>query len=506
MRILPLILMITLLIAIATCRKDQPHILPEQGEIPVGNLLSEPIRIEMDPYGLTPLAGRAHILTKQKTRVKAHIPGEYPVSVVSGDPAFEHEIMLLGLYPGQQNTIIFKVSEPESERFGYDTLLVEAPSLPAPLPAISIIEKRETQMEPGWNLIEMGLGPGQFFPLIFDPAGQARWYMKIDFIEGGAGSFERLKNGNWLWAKGQLIYEYDMLGREANRWEIPGYFQHHDQIEKPGGNLIVCVTKEGLDTGLDHIIELDRQTGGVVREWDLRQVLDMGRFDLLEHTYDWLHVNAVWFDEADEGLILSARHQGIFKVSRDNRLEWILAPHQGWGAAGPQGEGENTAPRLLMAVDGAGLPYSEEVQMGIEDVPGFSWPWGQHACMIVPGGNIFCFDNGWKKNFGDNAGYIRAVEYRLNPGLMELEQVWEYGKDRGSELYSHNVCDVDYLPATGNRLLCSGNISGPNGKEGRIIEVNYPGGEVVFEALIRYKNSPTPDIIYRAERLPLYPD
>ncbi|MCO6489080.1 MAG: aryl-sulfate sulfotransferase [Phaeodactylibacter sp.] len=501
---LPLLLL--LLTGSFGCRKEEPPGLPEPREVSIDSLLSEPIRIEMNPYGLTPLAGRATIRTKGAARLEVRGDGQYPMLLVSDSLSIVHEVLLLGLYPGRENALRFKVTEHEGNRFGEEALLVSTPPLPAYLPDIEIVEKDEGRMEPGWNLIELGLGPGHFLPLIFDPSGQIRWYMEIDFIKGGVAPFKRLRNGHWLWANGQTVFEHDMLGREVNRWEVPGYAQHHDLAEKPDGNLLLCVTKEGLDTGLDHIIELNRQSGQAVREWDLRQVLDVDRFDLFRHSYDWLHVNSVWFDEADQGLVVSARYQGIFKVSRDNRLEWILAPHQGWGAAGPDGLGASTAGYLLTAVDATGTPYNQAVQQGAEDAPAFSWPWGQHAAMILPGGNIFCFDNGWKKNFGENAGYIRAVEYRVDPEEMQVKQTWEYGKARGAEIYSHNVCDVDYLEVSGNRLLCSGNIDGAGGRQGRLIEVSFPEGEVIFEALIRYRNGPVDDIIYRAERLPLYPE
>ncbi|MCB0587209.1 MAG: aryl-sulfate sulfotransferase, partial [Phaeodactylibacter sp.] len=287
-------------------------------EIPVAELLSTPITIEMNPFGLTPLAGVARIQSHQKTAVEIRISGEYPVVATSEGAGFTHEITVLGLYPGRENELIIKISNEDGSYFGYDTLWVVTPPLPDFLPDIEILKKQASQMEPGWNLIEMSLGGNgyfRFYPLIFDPAGQIRWYMNLDFIRGWIGPFQRLRNGNWLWAHDQTLFEYDMLGKEANRWNMPGYYQHHDQIEKPDGNFIVCVSKNGLDTRLDHFIELERSSGMIVREWDLRQVLDVDRFDLTWNSSDWAHVNAVWYDEGDDGLAISARHQGIVKVN-----------------------------------------------------------------------------------------------------------------------------------------------------------------------------------------------
>jgi len=51
---------------------------------------------------------------------------------------------------------------------------------------------------------------------------------------------------------------------------------------------------------------------------------------LLRNTVDWLHVNAVTFDERDKSIILSARASGLFKVSWDNELIWILSGGRGF--------------------------------------------------------------------------------------------------------------------------------------------------------------------------------
>ena len=514
-----LFLILSSLLLVAGCRQEDdgtpiPPPPNESMEVPVDELLSVLSSIEMNPNGLTPLAGVAKVQSLERSRVEVFIPGEYPVSTSSKIDAFVHNIPLFGFYPGKSNEVILKITNTDNQNFGYDTLSVDVPALPDFMPDIDIIAKDEMLMEPGWNLIEMSMGGEgyfRFYPLIFDPGGIIRWYMNLDFIRGWIGPFERLRNGNWLWAHGQTLYEFDMLGKEVNRWGMPGYYQHHDQIEKPNGNLVVCVSKEGYDTRLDHFIELDRNSGEIIREWDLRQVLDVDRFDLVWNSSDWAHVNSVWFDEVNEGLVISARHQGVIKVDNDNQLEWIMAPHQGWGQAGVDGNGLNTTDYLLTAVDANGTPYGSEVQQGASDAPDFSWPWGQHACTIVPDGHIFCFDNGFQKNFGNNVPFIRAVEYKVDTEQMTVRQLWSYGQERGSEIHSSNISDVDYLSATGNRLVCPGNINQPGIKEGRMIEVTYPTGEVVFEAVIRFKNAfstgdtwAKSDMIYRAERLPLY--
>ena len=192
-----------------------------------------------------------------------------------------------------------------------------------------------------------------------------------------------------------------------------------------------------------------------------------------------------------------------------------MSPHQGWGKAGVNGEGFETSNYLLTAVDEQGTSYSDSVQLGLSRTVSFDWPWGQHAAMVLPNGNIFCYDNGWYRNFswnGDDDSYSRAVEYEVDHENQTVRQVWQYGEERGSEIYSGNISDVDLMPVTGNRLICPGNINLPDNRLGMIIEVTYPQSLVVFEAKINYANIfstgsgwEEADLIYRSERIQLYP-
>ena len=304
-----------------------------------------------------------------------------------------------------------------------------------------------------------------------------------------------------------------MLGKELNRWKLEGYSSHHEIVEKPNGNFLIAVKNLELATIDDYIIELERESGEIVNEWDLRQVLDVGR-DTFNYTEtDWFHMNAMWYSESDDTLIVSGRNQAIVKITSDNELVWILAPHAGWGKAGPAGTGPDTSDFLLTAVNADGLAYPEDVQLGAEDTEDFSWVWGQHAPLILPNGNLFLFDNGLKRNFGEGASYSRGVEYKIDETNMSVEQVWQYGKERGGEFYSSIISDVDYLPETKNRLIMPGIVRESGLAYALVTETTYPEAKVVFEAKLQFKNllSTSPelsfgqaDIVYRSEKFSLY--
>ena len=431
-------------------------------------------------------------------------------------PTDDHELPVLGLFPGTLNQVEVTIFGPDS-LYAIDTLEIQTDPLPDYLPEIEIRSINESAMEPGWNLSSLSLGDNGVFssqPIMFDPEGNIRWFMNLSFTNGLVFVVKRLQNGNMLFAYANVVYEYDMLGEEINRWQMNGFNSHHEVVEKPDGNFLVAVDNVNIGTIEDHIVELDRNSGSVVRVWDLREVLDVDRYDVFGFATDWLHVNSVWYDESDGGLIISGRNQGVFKVSADNQLVWILAPHRGWGKAGIDGNGFETSDFLLTALDENGTPYAGDIQEGITDTPEFDWSWGQHAAMILPNRNIFIFDNGLNRFYSNSSpDYSRGVEYEVNTQDMTVKQVWQYGKERGEDFYGHIISDVDYLPQTGNRLIMPG-VSFDSNPRAFVTEVSYSGREVVYEAAILFRNQLSGgtgawgdyDLVYRSHRMSLYPD
>jgi arylsulfate sulfotransferase len=472
----------------------------------------------LNPSGIAPLSASFRVETPISTTLTTRLlgqGGDPPIERTSDRPATQHELAILGLYPGAENLVEFSLTTASGVSLT-DTVRVSTEALPDFLPDVEITVFTSGQTEPGWTLSSVSIGVGGRFeshPIMFDERGQVRWYLDLSGFSDLVFAVEPLRNGNLLIAQDRAVFEMDRLGTEVNRWEHPNHVFHHDVIEKPDGNLIVSVDVVGRETVEDHIIEIDRATGDIVREWDMRTVLDIDRFDYLQNATDWFHMNAVWFDPSDQGLIISGRNQGVVKVSRENELVWILAPHRGWGSAGVNGDGENTADYLLTAVDANGTPYEADVQDGMLRAADFDWSWGQHAPMILPNGNVFIFDNGNRRRFSAAPPYFsRGVEYEIDEEAMTVREVWEYGTDRGRGYYSAIISDVDYLPWSENRLIMPGIVGGEVPKS-YITEVTE-SGSVVFEAVLSFKNLRGSgaqawgelDISYRSERIPLHPD
>jgi arylsulfate sulfotransferase len=191
-----------------------------------------------------------------------------------------------------------------------------------------------------------------------------------------------------------------------------------------------------------------------------------------------------------------------------------LAPHKGWENAGRDGSGFDTKPYLLTAIDDASLPFDSAVQLGDKELEQFSWSWGQHAPMYLPNGNLLVFDNGFNRNFGNSSSdYSTCVEYEIDESNKTVKQVWSYGKERGEDLFSFIVSDVDYLHETGNRLFMPGTVRIGSTAYAKIVEISE-SGEVVFEATLKLKDVfgngefawGQFDLVYRSERFLLYND
>jgi len=493
-------------------------------------LINGAIISEVNPYQRVPLSAQLTFNTKVPGKVSIEVLGEQPIR--RSFPAFAtaHELPVLGLYPGRENTVVISL-ETESGAVFHDSVRISTEPLPDFFPEIEITQLNRARMEAGMHFVDLLIGNnGKFltYTVAFDDDGHIRWFM--DMSERGQITYTtyRLKNGNWLYFDWIDLIEVDDLGRTVKTEQLFNNASNHDAIELENGNLLMTgsmkdafVLADGKShpSRFDAVFIWDRQQQRPIKEWDLRQVLDVDRMVfppdfIIDYRSDWFHVNSVDRDGRDNSLIISGRNQGVVKVNDNNVLQWILAPHRAWGNAGPEGKGPATAPYLLTAVDTQGEPLPDAVQQGIVGTDAFEWSTGQHAVSLLPNGHLLLFDNGLMRNFQAGPTYSRAVEYAIDEANKTIRQVWQYGRERGKDMYSPITSDVDVLRKTGNRLITAGNVrQGTLPPHGKLIEITYPDNEVVFEANVFFKDAKGNqqrawaqfDLLFQGERYELLP-
>ncbi|MAO66565.1 MAG: aryl-sulfate sulfotransferase [Balneola sp.] len=491
-------------------------------EIHPNYLISNEIRIQVNPYDINPLGARVSFRTREQTRVSYKVLGDKPIYRTHNGRSSEHQVDVIGLYANTVNQVVLNITSYETDVTVRDTISIATEPLPDFLPDPEINVLNESEMEPGMHFSEFNIGnAGSYnsYPLIFDNNGDIRWI--ADLSEAGrlAWAVKFDETSSFYFTHGNTIYHYNMLGREIKNTTFDDvYIAHHEVLKLPNGNFIVAVSKtsarmikngEERPSVEDFIIEVD-PFGNVLTEWDMAEILDVNRTDLIDGGNDWFHMNAIWYDQEDHALIISGRNQGIVKVNWENELQWILAPHKGWGKAGRFEKTVETSPYLLTAVSISGEPFSEDIQNGTQESSDFSWTWGQHTPMYLPGGHLFVFDNGFNRNFGNSTDYSMGTEYAIHEKTMTVKKIWSYGRSRGGEFFSNIISDVDHLPETGNRLVMPGIVYEGGGSYSKITEVDPATKQVVFESTLHFKNQlvdgggwGNADITYRGGRINL---
>ena len=445
----------------------------------------------VNPYEISPLTALIIFKTETSVSPKVTIEGDDELSTYeyTFDEGTEHYLPIYGLYPDRDNTVVVEYGDVKKEF----TITTEA--LPDDFILPTSVDANKDELSNDLYFFTPSSGG---YTCAYDVNGDVRWYLTINSI----WEVNRLDNGHLMLSTERLVnspyymtglYEMDMLGKIYKEYSLPGGY-HHDYYEMPNGNLLVASDDftSGDGTVEDYIVELDRDTGEVVKTFDLKDVLNMedGKSENWIE-YDWFHNNSVWYDEESNSITLSGRHQdAVINIDYDSGdLNWIIGDPTNWSRE-----------------------YQKYFFTPVGD--DFEWQWSQHAAMITPEGYVFIFDNGNNKSKKEDEyvsaedSYSRGVMYKIDTDKMTIEQVFEYGKERGSEFYSPYISDVDYLESE-HYIIHSGGIVYVDGKNSnqpagisgadRLVSdtVEYKDGEVIFEIVLPTNN-------YRVEKMSLY--
>jgi len=508
-------LLCIMMLALTACKKDK-HADNKTAVLPPLNIPADSVKL--NPYGFAPLSALLTYNSPTPGHTRIVVKGQGGSADIIqefSDGGMSHTIPILGLYPSYNNQVEVYLLNDKAKEVAMTTMHIQTGDLPAGMPIYLNVDNADyANMEPGLNLVSNFSASNPYIPYIVDGYGKIRWYLDfanfpvLNKLTYDCG-VSRLKNGNFYFAdvtSGQ-IYEVDVLGKIIHTWSFPGYDFHHDVTEMPNGNFLMTANKhgstnsQGTPTIEDYVLEIDRNTNKILTEWDLKQSLDAYRRTLSNDAQDWMHGNAVIYDPNDQTIIVSGRVQGVVKLTFDNRVKWILAPHKGWGL---NGRNEDLNKFLLTPLDGSGNKITDTTLLaGYVNAEGFEWTWYQHSPVIMPNGNLLLFDNGSTRNYNDSQGhYSRAVVFDIDPVNMTVKQVWDYGKDRGLETYSVVISSVKYLPGKDHILFGPGfMVSNTVGKGGKVVEIDYKTKKVVFQMSVSTASGWS---FHRVQRLPLY--
>lgn len=445
-------------------------------------------------YLINPLSAVISFYTEEETAVTVTVLGKAKEGNITHTfpREKEHVLPVVGLYSGYVNRV-----EVREYRGKVHTVEIEVPDV---FDGDSPLESMDTTPEYLQDDCIFLSPSGAELAVAFDYAGDVRWCLNIKCVF----DMKRLKNGHILMGTDRLVqmpyymsgmYETSACGKIYHEYRLPGG-SHHDAFEMPDGSLL-CLTEDlTSDTVEDMCVLIDRNTGEILKTWDYKNFLEpgLGKSGSWSEK-DWFHNNAVWYDEKSHSLTFSGRHMdSIVNIDFETgRLNWILSDPEGW----PQ----EWVDRYFFKPIGTD----------------FEWQYEQHACLITPDGDVMCFDNHhWGSKIRENYraaknNYSRGVRYRINTKDMTIEQIWQYGKDRGAKFFSPYICNVEYYNE-GHYMVHSGGSA--YNKDGEISEslgaLEQNMGGTLFATTVEICDDKkmlelhTKGNYYRAEKMKLY--
>ena len=463
--------------------------------------------IVVNPYGTSPLSAVAVFSTEEACGGTVTVKGKSAENDVTGtfEAEKDHIVPIYGLYNNDTTEVVISLDDGTSAAFEVTTedINVDYGTITAEM-------KNEASYD-YTNLTFVCSTMGSLYAV--DAAGDIRFYTNM----GGVLGVHQLENGHILMPASYVLkpsyykegmIEIDLMGKIYGEYMIPGG-QHHDFVEMPNGNFLVASDSPDLSTVEDYVVEIDRQTGDVVWELDMKDLMgtEEGQSASMDtdgsEESDWFHNNGLAYDAGNDLLLLSARHKdAIVAVNmEDKSLAWILGDPTGWG---------------------------EDYQSYFFNPEGedFEWFYAQHNVSILDNGDIALFDNGTAKVkrvdadnrvSGDDV-YSRAVVYHIDTENMTVSQVTEYGKERGADWYADWISGVVSLDGTQDHLWITAGSHLHNDEENRSDyypkDMFVPGltktthidqvdnGELSFELTI--SGDTYNALTFRSFRMPLY--
>lgn len=456
------------------------------------NYTIENPNVILDPYKSSPLTALILFETNDNVAPKVTVKGKDKNTTLTHtfNKSKKHYLSIYGLYANYNNEVIIEYKNIKK------TINIQTSKLPDDFILPTSVKADKNKLD---NDFYFFTPSSKGYSCAYDVNGDVRWYLTNYALWDNS----KISNGHILVSTERLVnspyymtglYEIDMLGKIYKEYSLPGGY-HHDYYEMPNGNLLIASNDFNNEAGTveDYIVEVDYNTGNIVKSFDLKDILNMNDGQSENWTaYDWFHNNSVWYDEKTNSITLSGRHQdAVINIDYDTgKLKWIIGNPTNW---------------------------SKEYQKYFFKPVGnnFEWQYSQHAAMTTKEGYVFLFDNGNNKSkIKDNYveakdSYSRGVMYKINTDKMTIEQIFEYGKERKSEFYSPYISDVDYLDKN-HYIIHSGGIVSVDGKPS-----NQPAGltkgnvkltsdtvellndKVIFEIKLPTNN-------YRVEKMKIY--
>ena len=391
--------------------------------------------VKENPYGTNTLSLYVYFITADFVSVSYTVSvADESIDDFSQTPAgednfdMEHEFQVLGLIPGESNTITFTLTKEDGsvetrsyvhemgELFGEEELKLQQ---------TKEAEEGETVTD-GLYVILGNDSEEKDFMYYYDNSGVLRG--EIPLI--GYRSHRLLFQNNLMYysISESKIAAVNALGKVEEIYDTGKYSLHHDYAFDDEGNLVVLATDTESESVEDQIIKIDTLTGEISCVLDLEDLFSDYKETCTANEdgeLDWMHINTIQYVE-EESILLSSRETSTILMITDiygsPQVEYMIGEESFW----------------------AGTGYEELLLEKDESTGIFSNTGGQHSITYVEDESLdegeyylYLFNN----NFGtsnSNPSYdweqIDGIETSMKEG--ENSYYYKYKVDENKGTYS----------------------------------------------------------------------
>lgn len=446
-----------------------------------GASLDAPMVVQ-DVYGSAPLTALAVFETPSEQEITVTVHGKddsgditYPIHGKSA----HHEVPIMGLYAGYDNTVTLQAGD-----FSSDITITTQP-LPDSVECVSKVAGSDVQQIGHLFVLQ---SPHQ---IVFDNNGDVRWYLPESWsgksltsdssypmqLSSDASSFYFFRNPltDTVYDDGVELVHMSWMGKIEHVISNPVLSPDHDLTFIDDNTMLYI--QDGMTNDDAAIWQFDLTTGEAQPWLNMNDILDSSVAPSYAGAWnDVWHINSIQYLPEDNSLVLSLRNQSmVIKIDVEARtVDWAFTPASGRNADG------STWARQESVSDVVVLPSSDDSN--------FEWFYDQHHANVISYDadsgimDLVLFDNGtYRYNFGDtsnNERYSRVCRYRIDENSKTAELRYQYGKERGQELYSWWYGSAQFMPEMSHYV---GSFAVFNGTGSSHIVESNEQGEVVAE-------------------------
>lgn len=268
--------------------------------------------IILNSYDISPLTALVVFETNDLTAVQITVKGKDGDDDITNTftPARVHTLPIYGLYSDYENTVIIKSGNETKE------IKIKTEKLP------DSIKNTETYNQIDTNDFYFTM-TNDGYPTAYDKNGNVRWYLTKNY----KWDITRLNNGHILLGSdtsvgsdySSSLVEMDLLGKVYSEYNLKGGY-HHDVYELDSGNLLVATNNFDGGTVEDYIVEIDRTTGEIIKEFDLYDLIPNGGKN------NWFGLNSIEYDSKTNSILVTGSKKNMI-IDIDyasGEINWII--------------------------------------------------------------------------------------------------------------------------------------------------------------------------------------